>query len=174
MIQFEALIKKFAQQGEKTGWTYIDIPASIANQLKPNFKKSFRVKGLLDAVAISAVAIIPMGEGNFILVLNNDLRKALKKRKNETIAVKIEEDTKGYILNEDFISCLNDDAEALTFFNSLTKGHQNYFSKWIDGAKTSETQTKRIAQTINALHHKMDYSSMLRRQIAENKLLKGR
>ena len=31
--------------GEKTGWSYIEIPAAIAQQLKPNYKKSFRVKG---------------------------------------------------------------------------------------------------------------------------------
>ena len=44
MIKFTATIKQFAEQGEKTGWTYIDVPENIALQLKPNNKKSFRVK----------------------------------------------------------------------------------------------------------------------------------
>jgi hypothetical protein len=33
MIQFNCLIEKFGEQGEKTGWTYIVIPAAIAQQL---------------------------------------------------------------------------------------------------------------------------------------------
>ncbi len=173
MVKFEATIKKFDKQGEKTGWTYIDIPATIANTLKPNNKKSFRVKGLLDSCPINALAILPMGEGNFILALNNDIRKALKKRKNEKLLVQLEEDKKGYILNEDFVCCLNEEPSALAFFNTLTNGHQNYFSKWIDSAKTIETKIKRIAQTINALQNKLDYGSMIRKQTSENKLLKG-
>ena len=33
MIQFTALIERFGEQGEKTGWTYILIPAEKAQQL---------------------------------------------------------------------------------------------------------------------------------------------
>ena len=42
-IQFNAVIKKFDQKGEKTGWTYIDIPEKIAQQLIPGNKKAFRI-----------------------------------------------------------------------------------------------------------------------------------
>ena len=45
MIHFNAVIKKFNEQGEKTGWTYIEIPEEIASKIKPGYKKSFRVKG---------------------------------------------------------------------------------------------------------------------------------
>ena len=38
MIKFTATILKFNEQGEKTGWTYIEIPADIAQQIKPNNK----------------------------------------------------------------------------------------------------------------------------------------
>ena len=48
MIKFSAILLKFQEQGEKTGWTYIEVPAEIAQQLKPNNKKSFRVKGYFD------------------------------------------------------------------------------------------------------------------------------
>ena len=39
MVHFITTILKFDKQGEKTGWTYIEIPADIAEQLKPNNKK---------------------------------------------------------------------------------------------------------------------------------------
>lgn len=43
-VQFIATIHRFESKGEKTGWTYIEIPVDIAQQLKPGNKKSFRVK----------------------------------------------------------------------------------------------------------------------------------
>jgi hypothetical protein len=39
MIQFNSIIQKFNEQGEKTGWTYIAIPIEIAQQLNPTIKK---------------------------------------------------------------------------------------------------------------------------------------
>ena len=64
MIQFTTTIQKFGKKGEKTGWTYIEIPASKAAKLKPDSKVSFRVKGNLDQLKIEKTALIPMGEGN--------------------------------------------------------------------------------------------------------------
>ncbi len=168
MIRFTATIQQFAQQGEKTGWTYIEVPKKVAEQLQPNHKKSFRVKGLLDDYPIQAIALLPMGEGNFIMALNASMRKAIKKRKGDQIIVQLALDTKGYLLNADFIACLDDAPEAKAFFDSLTKGHQNYFSKWIDSAKTTATQTKRIAMAIHALTHQWDYATMIRNAAAKN------
>lgn len=173
MIHFTAIIQKFAKQGEKTGWTYIEISAELAAQIKPNCKKSFRVKGKLDAVEINAIALIPMGEGNFIMALKTELRKQLNKPKGATIKVSLEEDKKGYELNQTFIECLQDEPTAYTFFKTLTQGHQNYFSKWIDSAKSIETKSKRIAMAVNALSKKWDYGTMIRTQTLENKQLKG-
>ena len=48
--------------------------------LKSNNKKSFRVKGLLDKHTIKQVAVMPMGDGTFILPLNADIRKATGKK----------------------------------------------------------------------------------------------
>jgi len=48
MISFHAVLQKFGDKGEKTGWTYIEVPAKMAGFLKENNKKSFRVKGKID------------------------------------------------------------------------------------------------------------------------------
>ena len=66
---------------KKRGWTYLPIPADIATKIKPNNKLSFRVKGFLDEIAINGIALLPMGEGEFILPVKAALRKALGKRK---------------------------------------------------------------------------------------------
>jgi len=162
MVKFTATLLQFAEQGEKTGWTYIEIPADIAQQLKPNHKKSFRVKGKLDNFKISSVALMPMGNGNFIMPFNAAMRKGTGKRKGAMITASLEEDKAPLKLNEDFIACLNDDPPALEYFNLLAGSHRNYFSKWIDSAKTDETKTKRIAMAVSALSRKMGYAEMMR------------
>ena len=83
-------------QGEKTGWIYIAVPATIATQIKPNYKKSFRVKGTIDKVAISGGALLPMGEGNFIFAVNAPLRKQLKKIQGAAVNVAFEDGARGF------------------------------------------------------------------------------
>ncbi len=162
MLSFTAILKKFNEQGEKTGWTFIDVSSDQANILKPNTKKSFRVKGRLDNYAFEGVALVPIGEGNFIIAINATMRQAIKKRKGDTVYVQLAFDEKGYQLNKDFLACLHDEPKAITHFNTLPKGHQNYFSKWIELAKTIETKTKRITMAVNALAKQMGYPEMIR------------
>jgi hypothetical protein len=162
IVRYTTVIKKFAEQGEKTGWTYIEIPASIAQQLLPNHKKSFRVKGKLDAYAIKGMALLPMGEGSFIMALKADVRKKIRKIQGAMLQVEIEVDKEEYQLDADFVECLEDEPKAKKYFYSQPKSHQNYFSKWIESAKTNETKAKRITKAVNALARNMNYAEMLR------------
>ena len=162
MISFNTTILRFDKKGEKTGWTYIEISASQANKLKPNTKVAFRVKGMLDSHAISQVATIPMGEGNFILAINGVMRKALGKKQGDKIKVTLEADDSKIVLSPDLMTCLKDDPVALAAFKKLPGSHQKYFSRWVESAKTSTTRTKRIVMTLTALSKKMDFGAMLR------------
>jgi Domain of unknown function (DUF1905)/Bacteriocin-protection, YdeI or OmpD-Associated len=173
MIKFSTTILKFDQQGEKTGWTYIAIPAKIAQQLKPHTKKSFRVKGKLDDFAIEKVALIPMGGGDFIMAVNAAMRKGMGKRKGATIKVSIEADDTPILVPAELLECMADEPEALLYFNSLPQGHRNYFTKWIDSAKTDATKAKRIALVIKTMVRKMDFGAMLREDREERKKLTG-
>ena len=167
MVQFTATIRQFAAKGEKTGWTYIEIPSDIAQDLKPGNKKSFRVKGKLDNCKIKGIALLPMGGGAFIMALNSTMRKCTGKRKGAMLRVLLLVDLEVYKLNPDFVACLADDPPARSFFNKLPKSHQNYFSKWIESAKTDQTKTKRIALAVNALSRSMGFGEMLRSQKKE-------
>ena len=162
MVQFTTTIKQFGNQGEKTGWTYIDIPSDIAEQLMPGNKKGFYVKGKLDSFSMKPTALLPMGAGNFILTLNADVRKKIGKKKGAILNVKLQIHKEGYKLNEDFVACLDDAPEARKFFDTLTGSHRNYFSKWIDSAKTEPTKIKRITMAVNALTKKWGFPEMLR------------
>lgn len=164
MISYETTILKFDKQGEKTGWTYIVVSAKIATQLKPDCKKSFRVKGKLDDYKIEQVALIPMGDGDFIIAINAAMRKGTGKRKGATLKVQLQEDKKEYLLNPELMQCLEDEPVALEFFKSKSASYQRYYSKWIESAKTEVTKTKRIALAVSSLAKKMEYGEMLRWQ----------
>ena len=162
MVKYNTTIRKFEKQGEKTGWTYIDIPADIAGLIKPANKKSFRVRGKLDGFKIAGVALLPMGGGAFIMPINGAMRKGVGKRHGAMLNVQLEEDKAPFQFNKDFMDCLADDPKAKEFFKTLAASHQRYFSKWIDAAKTESTQTKRIAQAVTALSQKKGYPEMVR------------
>lgn len=162
MIRFKAVIKKFGNQGEKTGWFYIEVPAEIAQKLVPGNKKAFRVKGKLDSYAYEKLAIMPMGDGAFIMALKAEIRKSIRKSVGDTIDVRMEVDKNEIKPPAELIECLEDEPEAMAFYKSLTKGHQNYFTQWIDSAKTEPTRAKRIAQAVNAFIKKQGYGEMIR------------
>lgn len=162
MVQFTATIHRFEKQGEKTGWTYFEVPPDLAQELKPGNKKEFKVKGKLDAHPVKRVSVFPMGGGRFIFVLNAGLRKAIGKKQGAIIKVQLTEDKSEFIFNKDFMECLDDEPVAKIFFQSLTGSHQRYFSKWIDEAKTEPTRTKRIVMSVNALAKKWGYPEMIR------------
>lgn len=162
MVQFTAVIQQFAEQGEKTGWTYVTIPVDISEQLKPGFKKSYRVKGKLDDHPIVQLALIPMGNGEFILPLNASLRKAIHKNKGTMLKLSLAEDKKPLEVSAELLECMADSPKAKKKFNSLPRSHQMYFSKWIESAKTIQTKAKRIGLTITAMERNLTYAEMLR------------
>jgi hypothetical protein len=163
MIEFTAVLNQFKEKGEKTGWTYLDIPATIAQEIKPNNKLSFRVKGFLDGVPINGIALLPMGEGEFILPVKAALRKALGKQKGAVVKMQLEEDKDFKIeMPADLAECFADGPEALQNFNKMPKSHQHYYFKWINEAKTEATRTKRITATLDASSKGLSYGEMLR------------
>lgn len=161
-VEFTTTILKFESKGEKTGWTYIEVPAEMAQKIKPGNKKEFKVKGKLDRHSISRQSLMPMGGGAFIMPLNAALRKAIGKRHGAMLKVQLQEDKAEFVFNADFMECLNDEPAARKFFESLPGSHQRYFSKWIDSAKTEPTKVKRITMSVNALAKKWGYPEMLR------------
>jgi hypothetical protein len=141
---------------------YINVTAAIAEKLNPGVKKSFRVKGKFDDYSFKGVSLLPMGEGDFIIPFNAAMRKGTGKTKADKLKVQLEIDQKEYILNRVFMDCLADDPRAMEEFKKMPRSHQNYYSKWIETAKTEATQAKRIAMAVNALASKKNFGEMLR------------
>jgi len=163
MTYFKAEIERFEQMGEKTGWSYVFLPADIAQQIKPDCKVSFRVKGKIDQVDIAGMATVPMGEGDFILALKAELRKRIKKEAGAKVELWLEEHQNFKMeMPDDLEWCLTDGEDLLTAFLQQPKSHQNYFIRWINEAKTEATRTKRLVMTVDAMVKKQDYGTMIR------------
>lgn len=161
MVAFSTTVLQFAEKGEKTGWSYISIPAEIAEQLKSGNKKSFRVKGRLDAYSFEGVSLLPMGGGDFIMPLNATVRRHIRKGKGALLQVQLSADEKPVERPAWMTECLSDEPAALHTFNQLPGSHQHYFIKWIDSAKTDATRTKRIAMAVTALSKGLGFSGMM-------------
>ena len=162
MVTFTAIIKKFSKKGEKTGWTYIELDAKLAQKLFPGNKKSFRVKGRLDNFKIAQVALMPMGKGSFILPLNSEMRKGTGKIAGDELNVSISIDNSEVKISGELLECLDEEPKALEQFYKLPPSHQKYYSRWIQSAKTFDTKSKRIAMAVNALLKGYHFGEMLR------------
>lgn len=162
MIEFATTICRFEKKGEKSGWSYIEISEKQANQLSKGIKVSFRVKGNIDGYAFDRVALLPMGDGSFILPMNGKIRKAIGKESGSKVRVTMAFDERRPTLSRDLMVCLKDDPQALAHFKSLPKSHQNYFSNWVESAKTSQTKSKRIAMAVIALNAGQGFGEMIR------------
>ena len=167
MVKFNATIQQFAEQGEKTGWMYIEVPVDISQQLKPGNKKSFRVKGKLDKFAIAGVALVPMGGGRFIIAFNAAMRKGTHKKKGAMLEVQLALDSNLLEPTQDFMDCLADEPKAKAFFDQLKLSHRNYFIKWMAGVKSEAAVAKRMAAVITALSKGQDAVAMFQSLKAE-------
>lgn len=162
MTTFQTILQKFGEKGEKTGWTYIEIPAYIAREIKPDCKVSFRVKGKIDNFPVKLLALLPMGDGDFIIPMNAQIRKGICKEEGAMVTLNLEEDTDELPQSEELMMCLEDEPKALETFLKLPKSHQLYYSKWVESAKTIETKTKRITMTVQGMLMGMTYPEMLK------------
>ncbi|SEA60947.1 YdeI/OmpD-associated family protein [Pedobacter hartonius] len=163
MIVFEAEIERYEKMGEKTGWTFVFVSADIAQQIKPGCKKSYRVKGRLDAVEIRGLALTPIGEGNFIIALKASLRKQLKKEEGALLRIELEEDKDFKIeMPADLELCLLEERHNMESFMKLPKSHQNYYINWLNTAKTEPTRIKRLSQIVTAMDKQMEFGEMIR------------
>ena len=163
LVSFQTVIRRFADQGEKTGWTYIKVPGAYTDQINPGSKKSFRVKGKLDAHVFEKISLLPFGDGDFIMALNASIRKAIGKMEGEKISVQMELDERHPEAAPGFIESMKDEPAAFEAFYKLSKSHHHYFINWIEAAKTNETKAKRIAHAVNALVKGLGFGEMVRK-----------
>jgi len=143
LINKEYLLEKFPCKG---GWTYTIIP-----EILPDKKAPFgwvKVKGSIDGFEISKYHLMPSGKGTLMLFVKSEIRKKIKKQAGDYVHIILYPDNEPLETPEELLLCLQDDTEALQFFNSLNENEQHNYVKWIYSAKTEQTKVDRIAKTL--------------------------
>ena len=163
MIAFESTLEKFGHKGEKTGWIYISVPFEVAFLIKPNCKKTYRVKGTIDNTPIKSIAMLPLAEGHFIIATNASMRKALQKNVGQVVSLSLTEDDDEVKLSADLLLCMEEDADAKAYFDSLPPSQKLYYSNWVKAAKSPVVIANRIAHIIQACSAKENFGQMMRR-----------
>jgi len=133
----------------KGGWTYTIIP-----EIPPDKKSPFswvKVKGSIDGFEISKYHLMPSGKGTLMLFVKAEIRKNIKKQAGDYVHIILYPDNEPLEVPEELLLCLQDDAEALQFFNSLNESEQHSYVKWIYAAKTDQTKVDRIAKILDRL-----------------------
>lgn len=165
MVTFKAEIVRAENQGAAmAGWAYVKVPQAVAFGIKPDYKQAYRVRGQIDDQSFAGLALMPMGEGDYYLAINGAMRRILTKDVGDVLALSLEEDTDFKIdMPADLEICLLDDeADLMGRFMALANSHRNYFTKYINEAKTEPTRTKRIAMTLEAMALALDFGAMIR------------
>ena len=146
LVDKEYLLEKFPCKG---GWTFTVIPEIPPD---PNAPFSWvKVKGSIDDFKISNYHLMPSGKGTLFLCVKSEIRKKIKKQAGDYVHVILYPDNDPLEVPEELLLCLQEDTEALQFFNSLNENEQYNYVKWIYAAKTEQTKVDRIAKMLNKL-----------------------
>ena len=146
LVDKEYLLEKSPGKG---GWTYAIIPEILPDKNAPF--SWVKVKGSIDGFEISKYHLMPSGQGTLMLFVKSEIRKKIKKQAGDYVHVILYPDNEPLEIPEELLLCLQDDTEALQFFNSLNEIEQHNYIKWIYSAKTDQTKVDRIAKTLDRL-----------------------
>ena len=154
LVDKEYLLEKYCGKG---GWTFTIIPEILPDKHSPF--GWVKVKGSIDGYEIKNYHLLPTvhGDNRLFLSVKAEIRKAIKKEAGDYVHIILYPDNEPLEVPEELLLCLQEDAKALQFFNSLSENEQHNYVKWIYSAKTDRTKVDRIAKTLDRLAKNQKY-----------------
>jgi hypothetical protein len=146
LVNKKFVLEKYPGKG---GWTYARIPQIVKDKNTPF--GWVKVKGTIDGYEIRKYHLMPMGNGGLFLPVKADIRKKIKKEEGDTVHIILFPDKEPLDVPEEMLLCLQDEPQALKFFNSLTESERKFYIQWIYSAKKEETKVDRLGKTIDRL-----------------------
>jgi len=127
------------------------VPTRIAKQLFGN--NSRRVVCSLNGSAPHQCAILPHGNGRFVITVNKKRRDTLGLDFGMKVSVTLKKDESEYglPLPEELDELLRQDAEGRKLFHSLTAGRQRTLLHIIGSVKSPEKRVQRAIAVVNHL-----------------------
>lgn len=146
------VIKKKATKG---GWSYLSIAG-----IPPKYKSKaglVRIRGRVDSYEFKQFNLLPMRNGNMMLVLKATVRKSIGKNEGDKVHVKLFLDKSSVEIPEEIQDSLLDSPKAHEFFLNLSESNKKYYIDWIMEAKTMDTKVSRIVKMIGLLERRKKF-----------------
>lgn len=146
-IQFTSVLER---SDNKLWGSHFEVPKSVAKKLVD--KESSRVVCTLNTAKPYQCAILPHGNGTFIITVNKKLKDSLKLSYGDEVHVQLIKDRTEYGLPfpEEFKEVLNQDKVGDKLFHALTKGKQRTLLYIIGNVKDTD---KRIHRSLMIVYH---------------------
>ena len=141
---------------------HLDVPAAI---VAPFLNTDKRMICTLNDIVTIHCALMPKGNGQYMILLQKDLRKKLKVGLGDKIKVQMikDESEYGMPLPEELAELWSIDPDADKVFHTLTKGKQRTLIHMISQGKRSETRTKKaiaIMEYLKSVNGKIDFKKL--------------
>lgn len=148
--EFDAEIKK----QDSIDATFVEFPYEV--------EKEFGVKGQVKVLATFdgceyRGSLAKMGHNCHILGMTQKIRAAIGKKPGDIVHVILKEDNEPRVVEipEDFKRLLEENEQAMSFFDTLSYTNRKEYVQWITGAKKAETREKRVKDAIAMLSDKV-------------------
>ena len=110
-----------------------------------------KVRGFIDGYEVKKFHLMPLGNGQLMIAVKAEIRKAIKKEEGDWIDVVLYSLEPPLPVPEDFLLCLQDEPEALKNFDKLSEDMKKEYLVWIYALKSEEVIVDRMALAINKL-----------------------
>lgn len=129
---------------------HLVIPANAVKSLTKNNQR--RVICTLNQTVTFQAALMPLGDGNFFVNVNQTIRKKLRLNEGDEVHITLEKDNSEYGLPmpAEFQELMDQDTEGAKVFHSLTPGKQRTLLYIIGKPKSVDL---RIRNSIAILEH---------------------
>lgn len=150
MVTYTAKVHRFRDESLASLWSYhLLVPAEVAEPFLQGDDR--RVVITYPSGLKQQCALMPRGEGDCFIFLNQKLRKTLSLEPDDEITIRIEADTSKYGLPvpEELEVLLDQDEEGSQFFHQLTPGKQRTLIHWVGSVKNPDKRLTRAVVMIN-------------------------
>ncbi len=146
--EFEAVL----EADSADGGIFIVVPFSVPDVYGTRGK--WPVQATLDGFPHRTM-LVPLGDGYHGLPIPKEVRRALGKTVGDTLRVALRHAPEVHVVSlpPDLAAALDATPAARTFFETLPRPDQRNYVRWLDGAKTPEGRTQRLATTLQRLRN---------------------
>jgi len=151
--EFDAVIKK----QEDIDGAYIEFPYNVEEEF--GVKGQVKVKVTFDGYEYQG-SLVKMDHPSHCVGITKKIRSEINKQPGDTVHIVLikEESIRTIEIPEQLKELLEENKEALEFFNTLSYSNKKKYTDWIISAKKMETKNKRLNEAIEMLSKRLKRS----------------